>query len=92
MSGKYSGMPIWAKFLIIISALPVLAYPWMISNAGSEIRTFLLIYPLYVLVSAICAWICWPDRREISWILIVLMLLTHAAMLYLVCKCSGLLL
>lgn len=85
MRGKYSDMPLWAKILIIVSALPVFSYPWLLANAGndSETRTFLWLYPIYVLVSAVCAWLCWPDRREISWILIVLMLLTHAAMLYL---------
>lgn len=79
-------MPLWAKLLIIASALPVLAYPWLLSAsaADTEERTFLWFYPIYVVASVICAWICWPERREVYWILIVLMLLTHAAIFFLI--------
>lgn len=86
MSGKYSDMPLWAKLLIIFAALPVCAYPWMLAHTDEDsgTLTFLWLYPFYVLASAICAWICWLDRREVSWILIILMLLTHAGMLYLI--------
>lgn len=86
MSGKYSDMPLWAKLLIIATALPLLAYPRIFAKVGNstDINALIVLYPACVIVSAVCAWICWPDRREISWILIVLTLLTHAAMLYLI--------
>lgn len=86
MSGKYSNMPLWAKIVIIVAALPVLAYPWLLSAsaADSEERTFLWFYPIYVVASVICAWICWPDRREVSWILIIIMLFSHASILLLI--------
>ncbi len=76
--------PLWAKLLIIISALPVVSLPMIINQCSAaryeEIKMFLMIYPLYVLASAVMAWISYRQRREVSLILIVVMLLTHAAM------------
>lgn len=76
--------PLWAKLLIIISALPVVSLPMIINQCSAaryeEIKLFLMIYPLYVLASAVMAWISYRQRREVSLILIVVMLLTHAAM------------
>lgn len=76
--------PLWVKLLIIISALPVVMLPMIINQCSAaryeEIKMFLMIYPLYVLASAVMAWISYRQRREVSLILIVVMLLTHAAM------------
>lgn len=78
--------PLWIKLLIVLCSLPVLAYPALLakSPAGGPVETFLWFYPVYVVVAAVCAWLCWPSRRETSWILLILMLLTHAAMWVLV--------
>lgn len=74
------------KIAIILATLPVLAYPALLAKAPEEgsVELFLWLYPVYVAVSAICAWICRDDRPAVMWILIVLMLLTHAAMWVLV--------
>ncbi|MBD5234421.1 MAG: hypothetical protein HDS65_09650 [Bacteroidales bacterium] len=76
------------KAAIIIAALPVLAYPALLSAApeSGSVEIFLMLYPVYVLVATICAWICRERRPEISWILVIIMLLTHAAMWLLVCN------
>ena len=78
--------PLWFKILVIACALPVLAYPALLSRcpAGGPAETFLWFYPIYVVVAAVCAWLCWQSRRETAWILLALMLLTHAAMWVLV--------
>ncbi len=78
--------PLWFKILVIACALPVLAYPALLSRcpAGGPAETFLWFYPIYVVVAAVCAWLCWPSRRETAWILLALMLLTNAAMWVLV--------
>lgn len=82
MSEKESNMPLWAKIVVITAALPVMSYPWLLAKTPADSTNEMLIwfYPVYVVVSAVCAWICWPQRREVYWILIALMLLTHAAM------------
>lgn len=77
------------RIATIMAALPVLAYPAMISRlADIDAATMWLVrlYPAYVLVAAVCAWICWSQRRAVAAVLVALMLLTHAAMWALVCQ------
>lgn len=78
--------PWWFKLVVVVCALPVLAFPFLLSDApaGGIARSLVILYPAYVIVSAICALICYGRRPEVSWILVVLMLLTHAAMWILV--------
>ena len=81
---RHKKFPLWAKLLIILSALPVVLLPMIIGNCSTtryeEIKVFILIYPLYVVASTILAWICYRQRPEMTAILIVLLLLTHMAM------------
>lgn len=80
------------KIAIIAAALPVLAYPALLSRCPDEPTAALLVklYPAYVLGAAICAWLCMRKRAEMTWILLVLMLLSHAAMWLLVNNPAGL--
>ena len=79
-------IPWWFWVITVVCVLPLGAYPLMLADApaGSAAHTFVLLYPAYVVVSAVCALICYGRRPEISWILLVLMLMTHAAMWILV--------
>ena len=80
-------IPLWVKVLIIITSLPVVMLPVIISHCSparyEEIKLFLIFYPFYVLASAIMAWISYRSRPEITTILVLLMLLTHIAMWFL---------
>ncbi len=78
--------PLWVTVVIIICMLPVLAFPSLLSMtaADSTARTFVWFYPFYVIASGVCAWICWPQRRDVMWILLALMVLSHLAMWILV--------
>ena len=71
-------------WLVMISAMPMLLLPMIIGKCSvmryEEIKIFILMYPLYVVASAILAWICYRQRPEMTAILIALMLLTHVAM------------
>lgn len=76
-------MPWWIKFLILLAAAPVLGYPALLAHCPedvSDIKVYLWFYPIYVVVGTVCAWLAWRRRPEVTWILIVVMLLTHAAM------------
>ena len=86
MTDNDEKMPIWVKLLIIVLALPILAYLWLISNAPRDryLEILLWAYPIYIIISAICEWLCWFNRRELFWILIIISFLTHAAMFYLI--------
>lgn len=76
----------WVKAIIILVSLPVLAWPTLLSRCSTDsvARTFVWLYPAYVIAAAVCAWICRRRRPEITWIIVFLMILTHAAMWVLV--------
>ncbi|MDE6240085.1 MAG: hypothetical protein K2M54_08910 [Muribaculaceae bacterium] len=78
--------PAWVTVVIIICMLPVLAFPTLLSMTGADTpaRLFVWFYPFYVIASGVCAWICWPQRRDVMWILLALMVLSHLAMWMLV--------
>lgn len=74
--------PLWMTVIIIIFLLPVFAFPILLSNlpAGDEaVRLFVWIYPFYMVLSAWLAWNAYPRRSYISWILLILMGLSTAA-------------
>lgn len=74
--------PRWMLWLIIVVMLPVFQFPLLLSGCSDSqpgTRTLVWIYPFYVLVSGYLAYICYPARREMSWILLILMVLSHLA-------------
>lgn len=74
-------IPIRIKALIVLCALPLLGLPWLISSPGSaEAGTFLALYPLFVVLCAACAWKAYAGNPLLCYILLAVMLLTHAAM------------
>lgn len=83
----YGTAPRWVAVVIIILMLPVFAFPALLSALppdDSSIRTIAWCYPFYVLLSGYLAWQCYPQRPAMSWILLVLMVMSHAAMWILV--------
>ncbi|MDE7427565.1 MAG: hypothetical protein K2M79_07180 [Muribaculaceae bacterium] len=79
--------PRWLVAVIITASLPVFMFPWLLSAgsvAGLE-KALLWLYPPYVVAAAVCAYICWPARKELCVILILLLLMTHAAMWLMCC-------
>ena len=77
---------LWIKIIIIVCSLPVCSMPWLLRLCPPEdtAKTFLYIYPLYVLMTAWLAWRNIQLRPAVTWILLAVMLLTHAAMWLLV--------
>lgn len=75
-------VPLWVKVLIVLTALPVLDLPWLwagdpVTDTG---KVLLWLYPAYVVVSAVCEWLAYRRRPEVTWILMLLLVLAHAAM------------
>ncbi|MGN0219052.1 MAG: hypothetical protein ACI4AX_02070 [Muribaculaceae bacterium] len=81
-NNNYTKAPCWLVIVTVIAMLPVLAFPMLLDGqAGDkESRALLWLYPFYVIVSGICAVICYRQRPEVTWILLILMILSHAAM------------
>lgn len=83
MPQKYRRVPWWMLALIILCLLPVVAFPTMLawgSPTLSDHKVMLWIYPFYEFAAAFLAWKCYGERTALCWILLALMLLTHAAM------------
>lgn len=91
MSGSDTGkVPRWVDTLIVVCMLPAFSFPYLLSlippGAAEGTVTMLWIYPFYVLVAGLLARMCWTTRSYMTWILLILMLLTHACAWALVFK------
>lgn len=87
MNDIKAGRPKWVAVIAVAFALPLLAFPVlmdMIPDDGINVA-LLKIYPIYVIVSCVLAWMCYPQRRDMMWILLILVLLSHASMWSLAC-------
>ncbi|MDE6417534.1 MAG: hypothetical protein K2K68_11000 [Duncaniella sp.] len=79
--------PTWVKILIIILLLPVFSTPALLSalpQGHEEWRTIVWCFPFYLLMSGWLAWISYNSRQTVAWILMVLMVLSTAAVWMLV--------
>ncbi len=76
---KKTDVPLWMTILIIVVMLPVLSFPFMLSHCPEDggIKTFVWIYPIYVIAAGFLSYQCYPQRKEITYILLVLMVLVH---------------
>lgn len=73
--------PWWFVVIIILVALPTISFIPQAADVveqaewlGSAYMGWL--YPAYVVISGICAWMCYPTRKTLAWILVALVLLT----------------
>ncbi len=74
--------PWWLILIAVVMALPVFRTPALIAACPPEpeiVRTLVMIYPIYVIVTAWLACICWPQRKTMTWILLALMALSSVA-------------
>lgn len=81
---RQNHVPRWFTLIVILCMLPVAGFPTLLSLCpdDSPLSAFVWFYPLYVLSAGICAWMCYGSRRGLAWILLALLLLTHAALWY----------
>lgn len=82
MSPAKQRPPLWMTMLIIVFLLPAFSFPVLVANlpAGEEtVKTFVWIYPFYMLLSAWLAWSAYQTRPYVSWTLLLLMALSSAA-------------
>ncbi len=79
--------PVWMTVLIILMVIPVVPF-YILTGASDanteEIRYLIKIFPAFVILSGVCAYLSYPGRRELAWILIVLLALSYLAMWYLI--------
>ncbi|MCM1336639.1 MAG: hypothetical protein NC187_03075 [Candidatus Amulumruptor caecigallinarius] len=82
-----SPRPWWLAVIVIILLLPAFAIPELLTlqseAAGNPfpdtVKALTWLFPLVCVAYAILIWLCWPTRRFISWMLVVMSALTSAA-------------
>ncbi len=79
MSNEYK-TPQLLLWIVILLMAPVLALPALLSRTPEEFKMFLWFYPVYVLTTGYLAYKCYVPRREITYILLILLVLSHFAM------------
>lgn len=73
--------PWWFTLILVLLVLPSFGTPWILADGptGSLLDTLVKWYPVYLVVSAVCAWVSYPQRRDVAWILVSLMILSAIA-------------
>ena len=75
--------PWWVWVLVLTVAVAMMAAGLVVRTAldGDTWDTLMWFFPLYVIASAVCALMCWPARRDIFCILLVMMILSTVGLL-----------
>ena len=79
--------PWWFTLLLIIVSAATLFFcsqaSQVLSAAGWLAPDFTAwFYPAYVVIAAVCSWICFPTRRTLAWILFALIVLSDVALFF----------
>jgi len=80
--GSRRRVPGWVTAIIVVLVLPIFALPVLLNrcqSADDTRLTLLWLYPLYAVTAGVLAWMCWHERPYMTWILLVLMVMSHAA-------------
>lgn len=78
-------VPWWMWVIIIACMFPGLWFPWMVSLIQSPnpiVRGLMWFYPAYVFISGFLAWQCYGRRTVMTWIILVLLILSHCCFFY----------
>lgn len=74
-------VPVWFILIILLAALPVVLFPAMlVGTHDSGDRVFVWLFPAYVVIAGVCAYLSYRQRPWVAWILVALMFMTDAAM------------
>ena len=83
-------MPWWIILLVTVSILPVLTWPAYMRQFDFTMdenhEHYLLIaylFPIYIVVCGFLAYKCYPVRKEVTYILLVLMWLSYGSAFFL---------
>lgn len=71
--------PLWFTVLCIVIALPATAIPQLLALCNPDLKAMVWLYPVYVVASCWLAWKTYPQRPLLAWILLILTILSHAA-------------
>lgn len=76
-------IPKWLYLVVFIFLVPLFLYPRLLASTSEEYKVLVWLYPFYVIGIGFLSLKCFAQRREITIILLILMLLSHIAVWYL---------
>lgn len=80
---NFRDIPVWFTLIVIVNALGGLCL--MLPAARVLDSAYGLdmgwLEPVFVVLASICAWVCYPSRRALAWILEALVLLQSIMLL-----------
>lgn len=71
--------PRYILVIVILLMLPLVAFPWILSTTEAEYKTLVAMYPVYVFATGVLSYQCYVSRRELFYILLVLLIMSHVA-------------
>ncbi|MDE6191182.1 MAG: hypothetical protein K2G47_06100 [Muribaculum sp.] len=79
---RYNRPPWWMTVVILIMLLPLISWPMVIASLppeedGGNWKMLIYIFPVYAILSAYYAYRCYDGRRELSVILLSVLLLSY---------------
>lgn len=80
MNSPAAHTPLWFTALLVLLALPAFSTLYFASAVPDDLRWLAWLYPGYLVLSAVCAHICYVDRRALAWIIAALMAMCDAVM------------
>lgn len=80
--------PWWIALIAALAVAAGVAAPLLIAAsapdsaiAGTPQAGLLLkLFPAYAVAAGLCAWLCWPRRKELTWILLAILILSSAGL------------
>ena len=79
-------VPLWMVAVIILCALPGVSFPFLgdlLTSGDLTIEGLTWFYPVYTIASALLAWQCYGRRTLMSWVILALLVVSHACFIYL---------
>lgn len=79
---RYNRPPWWMTVVILVMLLPLFSWPMVIASLppedeGNNWKMLIYIFPIYAILSAYYAYRCYAERKELSIILLAVLLLAY---------------
>lgn len=79
---SYNRPPWWMTVVILVMLLPLFSWPMVIASLpegddGDNWKMLIYVFPIYAILSAYYAYRCYAERKELSIILLAVLLLAY---------------
>lgn len=79
--------PLWILVVVIVSILPVIGWPWYMSQfgltQGGQTAFLATVFPIYIILCGYLAYKCYLYRKEVTYVLLAIMWMSYVAAIFL---------